>query len=162
MAISTTPHTEREKNTDPAQDDVDPNQHNTDGSQGTDAAMYTDLEGAQTAGSRNERVTGYAGVKRNSEETTEAEYAAGRPATGTRPDAIGVTNHTVAEESASGQKKVMSERASTSIETGFDGNVIPPSSDPAITGDQPTRRADKAETVEVTTGKPSRPGEPKH
>ncbi len=162
MAIPTTPHTEPEKDTDPAQDDIDPNQLNADGSQGSDAAMYTDLEGAQTAGSRNERVTAYNGVKLGTEETTEREYPAGRPATGARPEAIGVTNHTVAEESASGQKKVMRERASTRLEEDFEGNVIPPSPGPAaITGDLSTQREDKGETVEISTEEPTRPGEPK-
>ena len=162
MAIPTTPHTERERNTDPAQDNIDPQQLNADVSQGSDAAMYTDLEGAQTVGSRNERVTGYSGVKRDTEEATMAEYSAGKPATGVRSDAIGVTNHTVAEESASGQKRVMEGRAGAPLEEDFQGNVIPANSDPTvITGDLPTRRTDKGETVEVTTERPTRPGEPK-
>ncbi len=96
MAVQTTPHTQPEKNMDPAEAERDPNQLAAGGTPGTDAELYVDTEEAQTAGSRNERVTEFHGVKHNTEPFTAAPYAGSQPKPA--PGAPGVSNPTVGEE----------------------------------------------------------------
>ncbi len=72
MAIQTTPHTHPAKNADPAEVDGDIDQQTSDATQQSDSAMLVNTEMAQTAGTRNERVTEYHGSKHNVETATEA------------------------------------------------------------------------------------------
>ena len=95
MAIQTTPHTR--DHDDPAQSDFDQNELSDKVGKGYDGQEFQDLKDAQTAGSRNERVTNYSGNEHNVEPTTAAEYQ-----TGNQPkpsaNASGITSHSLREE----------------------------------------------------------------
>ena len=95
MAIQTTPHTR--DHDDPAQSDFDENELSDKVGEGYDGQEFQDLKDAQSAGSRNERVTNYGGNEHNVEPTTASEYR-----TGNQPkaaaDASGITNHSLSEE----------------------------------------------------------------
>ena len=95
MAIQTTPHTR--DHGEPAQSDFDQNELSDKVGEGYDGQEFQELKDAQTAGSRNERVTNYGGNEHNVEPTTSAEFQ-----TGNRPkpsaDAAGISNHSMSEE----------------------------------------------------------------
>lgn len=108
MAIQTTPHTQTQKNADPVQDDLEPYQQAADSGQGEDAALYENMDGAQTGGTRAFN----ANVNRSNHLKTEPRTAALNGGTDTRtPESEnqGITNHSASEESAR-QRKVVSER----------------------------------------------------
>ena len=95
MAIQTTPHTR--DHDDPAQADLDANELSDKVDEGYDGQEFQDLKDAQTAGSRNERVTNYGGNEHKVEPTTSAEFQ-----TGNRPtpsaNASGISSHSMSEE----------------------------------------------------------------
>ena len=152
MAVQTTPHTKPDKNTDPAETERDPNQLTVDGAPGVDAEMYSDTQTAQSAGSRNERVMDIQTVKHKTEPFTSAQH--GETSKNESKDAPGVTNHTLREESA-GQEKVVLGRGEDTADRDSQGNVVRPATTSAE-GDLPGRKAEKAETVEVSDMRPIR------
>ena len=107
MAIQMTQHTR--DHGEPAQSDFDQNELSDKVGEGYDGQEFQELKDAQTAGSRNERVTNYkysegypgaryyGGNEHNVEPTTSAEFQ-----TGNRPkpsaDAAGISNHSMSEE----------------------------------------------------------------
>lgn len=151
MATESTRYTQDRKNMDPAQSDVDPDQISADGGTGSEAGMYEDLEEAQTAGSRNDRVTEYSGGKHKVEPTTASEYPTGRPPQAVPADAPGITNRSLHEEKP-GQDKVMKERASASSDV--DASGVLDDSDKPIEGGLPSRKQEKVEIVEISSMTP--------
>ena len=95
MAMQTTPHTQ--EHGEPGQADFDQNELSDKVGEGYDGREFQDLKEAQTAGSRNERVTNYGGNEHNVEPTTAAEFQTGsRPAPSA--NAAGITSHSLSEE----------------------------------------------------------------
>ena len=108
MAIQSTPHTESQQNTNPAESDLEPNLATADVGRGADAESFEIRDGAQTGGNRAFHRNEEQGPKHNAEPATAAEY--GTVSTRTpESDSQGITNHSASEESAR-QKKVVSER----------------------------------------------------
>ena len=97
MAIQSTPHTESQQNTNPAESDLEP-----------DAETFENRDGAQTGSNRAFNKNESQGPKHNMEPATAAEY--GTMSTRTpKSDSQGITNHSATEESTR-QEKVVSER----------------------------------------------------
>lgn len=122
------------RRSDPAQDDVDPNQISREAGAGSSGVMYDGLSEAQTAGSRNDRATEYEGVKRSVEPTTASEYPTGVPVSKVSDDAPGISNRTLGEE-RSGQEKVVHGREEVIVADDADG--LPKDADKAIEGGLP-------------------------
>lgn len=109
MAGQGTPHTQTQQNASPAQADLEPNQLVQDAGQNDDAALYENMDGAQTGGTRAFN----ANAGRDNLPNAQQETAALNGRQDTRlpqGNMQGVTNHSVSEESARNQK-VVNERA---------------------------------------------------
>lgn len=145
MAIETVQHTKPAKNMDPAQDDRDPDQINPDGTPGQDAEMADDLRDAQTAGSRNERVTEFYAPKHATE---PAAAASGQPGYQGSEGAVGASNAPLDDERRQ-QDKLRSSAPDTSPdEEQHSYSSAAPAKEQA--GALRSGMAERVETVEIS------------
>lgn len=108
MAIQTTPHTQTQQDTPATQADLEPNQAAQASGQDQDAALYENMDGAQTGGTRAFN----ANASDDDLTNTVGQDFAGTGHVNTRTphsDMQGITNHSASEESARNEK-VVSER----------------------------------------------------
>lgn len=145
MAIDAVQHTKPAKNMDPAQDDRDPDQIRADGSEGSDAQLADDLQGTQTGGSRNERVTEFYAPTHAAEPATTASGQPGYQGTG---GVVGASNATLAEEQKQQGKLGRSNPNSKAEEDQHTYSSVSPEKEQA--GSLPSGMAEKVETVEIS------------
>ena len=108
MAIQSTPHPESQQNKSAVEDELDPNQSVQDAGTGADAALYENMDGAQTGGTRAFNANQIQGPKHNTEQFDAAQTGSTKTRT-PQSENQGITNHSASEESAR-QEKVVSER----------------------------------------------------
>jgi len=108
MAVQKTPHTNTRQNTDPTAADLEANQIVGDAGHGEDAQLYSNMDGAQTGGTRAFNAND---VRNHSHHTMDRAAAmTGSVSTRTpESDKQGITNRSASEESER-QRKVVSQR----------------------------------------------------
>lgn len=122
MAIQSTPHTESQQNSNPAQSDLEPNLETADAGRGADAETYENRDGAQTGANRSFHANVSQGPKHIAEPATAAEY--GTMSTRTpKSDSQGITNHSASEESAR-QEKVVRDRPDAQAGVNVEGDKV--------------------------------------
>ena len=105
MAMQTTPHTQTQQDTPAAQADLKPNQTAQGRGQDNDAALYENMDGAQTGGTRAFNANASDDDLTN---TVGGDFAGTGQVKRRTPhsDMQGVTNHSATEESARHEKVV--------------------------------------------------------
>ncbi len=105
MAIGTTPHTNTEANVNSADMDLEPNMNPEDTGRGADAALYENVDGAQTGGNRSFHANDTPDNQPNSLDEGTGMTESNTPALPTG-DGQGITNSPAAKERAT-QEKVL-------------------------------------------------------
>jgi len=108
MPNQTTPHTNTQQNVNPGKLDANPDEFSQETAQGDDDAIYNNMDGAQTAGSRAAHIIDAdGGNKRNVEQPLSA-LTGSQNSRLPQNGAEGIT--TRPEEEAARQQKVVSDR----------------------------------------------------
>jgi hypothetical protein len=108
MPIQRTPHTQKQQNSDPAQADLEPNQHAADSAQQENASLHENAKGAQSGG----HAVNTNAPRRHCLDT-EPRTAALDGGIDTRTpesEKQGISNHSASDENTR-QRNVVSERA---------------------------------------------------
>lgn len=105
MAIQTTPHTQTQQDTPATQADLEPNQAAQESGQDQDAALYENMDGAQTGGTRAFNANASDDDLTN---TVGQDFAGSGHVTTRTPhsDMQGITSHSATQESERNEKVV--------------------------------------------------------
>jgi len=103
-----TPHTQSQQNANPIQADLEPGQQEQEVGRGDDAALYENMEGAETGGTRSAKKSPDLPAQHKTEPATAAYEGSIHTRTPRKPTQ-GITAHSSEEESER-QKKVVNER----------------------------------------------------
>ncbi len=134
-----------ERGSDPAEQQGDADAETKDAVDGFDMGLAGELQGGQTAGTRNDRATEYSGNKHNTE-PYGADQTAGAPQHDTG-HAVGITSKKLSEEL--GADSYVKPHTPKGNEGAFGDDL-----NKAEAGDLPKGKAETIETVEVSTMTP--------